>query len=150
MDEKRYKKNEENINDNLPPTQGKKSGFNLYWLYAILLAILLGMGFWGFKDTTAAINNVQLKQMILQRDVDKIVIITQKQIGKPSGAAFIMYTGIFLCGNIGNNGAKPASDHHHTQRGNKRRKLEPGYEQSVNKTDRCTNQHYNYQAKPKG
>jgi len=81
MEEKKYKKNEENVNNNFPPRQGgKKSGFSFYWIYAVLLAVLIGMSFWGFNDSISEINNVQLKKMIVQGDVDKIVIMTQKQI----------------------------------------------------------------------
>ena len=82
MEEKKYKKNEENVNnmnENFPPKQGKK-GFNFYWIYLLVFAGLVGMHFFGSSDSASVINNVQLKNMIVHRDVDKIVIMTQKQI----------------------------------------------------------------------
>ncbi|MCL2131105.1 MAG: ATP-dependent zinc metalloprotease FtsH [Lentimicrobiaceae bacterium] len=86
MEEKKYSKSEKNPkekfpNEHIPPQpNGKKSGFSFYWIYALLLAVLLGMSFWGFKDSSSAINNVQLEKMIMQGDVDKIVIMKQKEI----------------------------------------------------------------------
>ena len=86
MEEKGYKKNDNNLNDNPSNDNysqqpgGKKSGFNFYWIYALLLGVLLMMSFWGFKDSTSAINNVQLKKMIVHGDVEKIVIMKQKEI----------------------------------------------------------------------
>jgi cell division protease FtsH len=93
MEEKKYKKDERKPNEKpqqegFPPPNGKKSGVNFYWGYALLLAILLVMIFWGFNDSIPSISNVKLEEMIKQRDVAKIIIMTQKKIAniyiKPS------------------------------------------------------------------
>ena len=77
--ENKYDKNEK-LKDNFPPKSGKKPGFNFYWIYGILFTGLIVMSLWGFNESITAINNVQLKKMIMQSDVDKIVIMKQKEI----------------------------------------------------------------------
>lgn len=68
---------ENNFNPQNQPPKGqnkKKSSFNFYWLYAILAVVLLLMTFRGFNEKITEIDNVKLRTMILQEDIDKIVI----------------------------------------------------------------------------
>jgi cell division protease FtsH len=58
----------------------KKGSFNFYWIYAILTIFLLIMAFWGFTENVPEIDNVRLRTMILQRDVDEIVILKHKDV----------------------------------------------------------------------
>jgi cell division protease FtsH len=60
----------------------KKSSFNFYWLYAILAVILLFMTFYGFNESISEIDNVKLRTMILQDDIDKIVIKKHSEIAE--------------------------------------------------------------------
>jgi cell division protease FtsH len=58
----------------------KKSSFNFYWIYAILTVFLLVMAFWRFNDDISDIDNVRLRDMILQEDIAKIEIMKHKDI----------------------------------------------------------------------
>ena len=80
VEEKKYMKNEGGLNGNFPQNQGGKKGFNFYWIYGLVLAVLLAMSFWGFKDSASEIQSEQLRTMIMQQDVDKIVFMKQKEI----------------------------------------------------------------------
>ena len=69
------KQQEVNFNNN-----NKKKSFNIYWIYGILAAVFLFMTFWKFGENVPEIDNVKLKDMILQRDIDKIEILKHKDI----------------------------------------------------------------------
>ncbi|MDR1182259.1 MAG: ATP-dependent zinc metalloprotease FtsH [Bacteroidales bacterium] len=77
------KNNKNNSNQHNQPDKDsnyKKSSFNFYWIYAILTVFLLVMAFWRFNDDMSSIDNVQLREMILQEDIDKIEIVKHKDI----------------------------------------------------------------------
>ena len=76
-----------NKNDNLDPKNqapkdpnNKKGSFSFYWLYAILAVVLLALSFRGFDGSIAEIDNVKLRNMILQGDISEIVIMKHKEI----------------------------------------------------------------------
>ncbi len=74
---------ENKLNPQNQPNKGhnkKKSSFNFYWLYAILAVVLLFMTFRGFNEKITEIDNVKLRTMILQEDIDKIVIKKHSEI----------------------------------------------------------------------
>ena len=57
----------------------KKGGFNFYWFYGLLgLAILL-VGLYGMEPGPKSVDNVRLEKMIRQHDIEKIVIVKQKE-----------------------------------------------------------------------
>ena len=57
----------------------KKNGFNFYWFYGILAVAILAIGLWGMEPGPQSIDNVRLEKMIRQHDVEKIVIVKQKE-----------------------------------------------------------------------
>ena len=84
MEEKKEKgKGKEKEKQPYPPDMNpnnNKKGFNFYWMYLILGAFLLFMLFWRNNDALTEIDNVKLKSMILQRDIERIDIMKHKDI----------------------------------------------------------------------
>jgi AFG3 family protein len=77
--------NRKNPPDNIPPTgedpQKKKSWFNLYWIYGvILLSIICYSLFRGANSSGVETSMLQFKQMLKQGDVEKIKTIRNKKI----------------------------------------------------------------------
>ena len=67
--------NQQDFNQN----NGKK-GFSFYWMYGLLAAFFLIMMFWRSNDKITEMDNVRLRTMILQGDIDKIEIMKHKDI----------------------------------------------------------------------
>jgi cell division protease FtsH len=55
--------------------------FNIYWVYAIILVVLIGFGLYGpFNPKTSPITIGMFKQMLLKHHVEKYVEITNKDL----------------------------------------------------------------------
>lgn len=59
--------------------QKKKGGFNFYWFYGIMALAILLVGMFGMESGPKAIDDIRLKKMIRDHDVEKIVIVKQKE-----------------------------------------------------------------------
>ena len=84
-DEKQMPRFQPNSNrdDNKNSRKGPK--FSIYWVYAIIFAILIGFGLYNpFSAKTAPINVGTFKQMLLRHHVEKYVEITNKGIVRVS------------------------------------------------------------------
>lgn len=71
--------------NNRPPgddnTPKKGPRFSIYWIYAIIFAVLIGFQLYNpFSSNTGKTTPNEFKQMILQGDVDKYVIISNRNI----------------------------------------------------------------------
>jgi AFG3 family protein len=66
---------------NNPPKKGPK--FSIYWIYAIIFAVLIGFQLFGpFSPNTAKTNNLAFKQMLLSNEISKYEIIENRKIVK--------------------------------------------------------------------
>ncbi|MBL7745723.1 MAG: ATP-dependent zinc metalloprotease FtsH [Chitinophagaceae bacterium] len=91
MSQEPYNKNEKN---NLPrfsgrkeddPNQPPKKGprFSIYWIYAIIFAVLIGFQLFGpFSPNTAQTNTLAFKKMLSDGDIDKYVIVDNRKTVK--------------------------------------------------------------------
>src|ERR1700704_5623160 len=92
MSQEPYNKNDKN---NLPrfsnrpkeddPNQPPKKGprFSIYWIYAIIFAVLIGFQLLNpFSPNTATTNTLLFKKMIADGDVDKYVIVDNRKTVK--------------------------------------------------------------------
>lgn len=61
------------------PKDNKKKGFNFYWIYGILTLAIITIGLWGWQPTMESIDNIRLERMIARGDIEKIVIMKQKE-----------------------------------------------------------------------
>src|SRR5688572_33064842 len=86
-----YNKNEKNPNprfgnrppgdDNQTPRKGPK--FSIYWIYAIIFAVLIGFQLFGpFSSSTVQVDQSYFQQMLKAGDVDKYVIISNRNLVK--------------------------------------------------------------------
>ena len=69
---------QQNLQDMYP--NNNKKGFSFYWIYVLLAAFFLFMMFFRNNDSPVEIDNVRLKSMILQRDIERIEIVKHKDI----------------------------------------------------------------------
>ncbi|MAE07496.1 MAG: hypothetical protein CL661_01905 [Bacteroidetes bacterium] len=60
------------------PGKDGKSKFNFYWIYGILIVILLGVQFIGFNDDGEQTNWRDLKLMLENDDVSKIILVNKE------------------------------------------------------------------------
>ena len=66
---------------NNPPKKGPK--FSIYWIYAIIFAVLIGFQLFGpFSPNMAKTNSLAFKKMILEGDVKKYDLIDNKKVIK--------------------------------------------------------------------
>ena len=83
MSQEPYNKNDRS---NLPRFNNRPTGddntprkgprFSIYWIYAIIFAVLIGFQLYNpFSSSTAKTNPNEFKQMILRGDVEKYIII---------------------------------------------------------------------------
>ncbi len=65
-----------------PNQQGQKKGskFSIYWVYAIIFAVLIGFQFFSFSSSTAKSNPQAFKGMVLAGDVKSYEIVDNKKI----------------------------------------------------------------------
>ena len=77
--------------NNEQPSGGKKSGprprkgpqFNIYWVYAIILVLLLGSSLFGpLNPNMAKINELEFKSMVTKGQVDRYTIIDNRKVVK--------------------------------------------------------------------
>ena len=59
--------------------QQKKNGFNFYWFYGLLALAILFIGLYGMEPGPQSVDNVRLEEMIRNHDIEKIVIVKQKE-----------------------------------------------------------------------
>jgi len=65
--------------DNNTPKKGPR--FSIYWIYAIIFAVLIGFQFWpGLRNNSEPISQKEFRQMILNGDVEKYIIISNRNI----------------------------------------------------------------------
>src|ERR1700754_172537 len=68
-------------NNNTTPRRGPR--FSIYWVYAIIFAVLIGFQLFSpFSSSTAKTTPNEFKQMILRGDVEKYTIISNRNIIK--------------------------------------------------------------------
>ncbi len=80
-DEKQLPKFQPNRNKDDKDGTRKGPRFSIYWIYAIIFAVLIGFGIFGpFSSRTTEISIGKFKQMILNHDIDKYIEITNKDI----------------------------------------------------------------------
>jgi cell division protease FtsH len=77
--EREKRKERQQFQQDINPSNGKK-GFTFYWMYAILAAFLIFMIFFRNNEVILEIDNVKLKSMILQGDIERIEIVKYKDI----------------------------------------------------------------------
>src|SRR5258705_2931514 len=67
------------------PNQAPKKGprFSIYWIYAIIFAVLIGFQLLNpFSPNTATTNTLAFKKMIAEGDVEKYVIVDNRKTVK--------------------------------------------------------------------
>ncbi|MBS1920039.1 MAG: ATP-dependent zinc metalloprotease FtsH [Bacteroidetes bacterium] len=66
-------------NQGQSPRKGPK--FSIYWIYAIIFAVLIGSYWFGpFSSNMAKINSIDFKQMVQNGEVDKYVIVDNRKV----------------------------------------------------------------------
>jgi cell division protease FtsH len=79
QDNKRLPKFSRNNGEGDAPKKGPK--FSIYWVYAIIFAILIGFQFFGpFTATSGKTNYENFKQMVAAGDVEKFVIVDNRDM----------------------------------------------------------------------
>jgi len=75
----RFNNRPNNGEDNTPR---KGPRFSIYWIYAIIFALLIGFQLFGpgFSSSTAETSPNEFKQMVLNGDIDKYLIISNRSI----------------------------------------------------------------------
>ena len=78
----RFSGNRKDDDPNQPPKKGPR--FSIYWIYAIIFAVLIGFQLWGgpFSSNTATIGQDVFQQALKDGDVDKYVVVTNRSIVK--------------------------------------------------------------------
>jgi AFG3 family protein len=86
-----FNRNEKNSNPrfgNRPnpeePGQAPRKGpkFSIYWIYAIIFAVLIGFNFFNFSSNTSSIDQGYFQQMLKEGDVEKYVVISNRNLVK--------------------------------------------------------------------
>jgi AFG3 family protein len=62
------------------PRKGPK--FSIYWIYAIIFAVLIGFNFFNFSSSTATIDQDYFQQILKAGDVNKYVVISNRNLVK--------------------------------------------------------------------
>ena len=71
-------KNKKDSKENSPGFPGKKGKFNFYWIYGILLVVFIGMQFIPFGDSPKPITWGELRALLTERKVAKILIVKKE------------------------------------------------------------------------
>ncbi len=67
-------------------TQGKKPGFNFYWIYAILAIMFIGLQFFNWGDSAVEISQMRFENEMLAwseqdgSDIEKVKIVNQESV----------------------------------------------------------------------
>jgi ATP-dependent metalloprotease FtsH len=86
-----FNRNEKNSNPRLgnrpnseEPGQAPRKGpkFSIYWIYAIIFAVLIGFNFFNFSSSTATIDQDYFQQILKAGDVTKYVVISNRNLVK--------------------------------------------------------------------
>ncbi|HTM91857.1 MAG TPA: ATP-dependent metallopeptidase FtsH/Yme1/Tma family protein, partial [Flavisolibacter sp.] len=64
--------------DNNSPRKGPR--FSIYWIYAIIFAVLIGMQLFNFSSTTSDINQSQFEDLIRKGEVGKYTIVSNRNV----------------------------------------------------------------------
>ena len=67
---------------NKKPNMPKGFKFNLYWLYGIIALFLLGLSFWGNDSQLKEISYNEVGNLVKNKDIQKINVITNKKIAE--------------------------------------------------------------------
>jgi cell division protease FtsH len=62
------------------PAGTPKPKFNIYWVYGLIIIIILGLQFLNFGDQKLKIKSSDLTNMIMAKDVDRLVVINKKYV----------------------------------------------------------------------
>ena len=86
-----YNKNEKSPNprfgnrppgeDGQPPRKGPK--FSIYWIYAIIFAVLIGFQLFGpFSSNTTQVDQSYFQEMLKAGDVEKYLVVSNRNLVK--------------------------------------------------------------------
>ena len=64
--------------ENNSPRKGPR--FSIYWIYAIIFAVLIGMQLFNFSSTTSDINQSQFEDLIRKGEVAKYTIVSNRNV----------------------------------------------------------------------
>ena len=64
--------------ENNSPRKGPR--FSIYWIYAIIFAVLIGFQLFNFSSSTADINQSQFENLIRNGTVEKYIIVSNRNI----------------------------------------------------------------------
>jgi cell division protease FtsH len=64
--------------DNNSPKKGPR--FSIYWIYAIIFAVLIGFQLFNFSSSSGTINQGQFEQMLKDGDVSNYIIISNRNL----------------------------------------------------------------------
>ena len=85
----RFNRQQPGDDPNQAPRKGPK--FSIYWVYAIIFAVLIGSYWFGpFSSNMIKTNSIDFKQMVQNSEVDKYVIVDNRKMVK----VFLNKTGI--------------------------------------------------------
>ena len=77
----RFNRQQPGDDPNQPPRKGPR--FSIYWVYAIIFAVLIGIQLWGgFSPNMTKINSLDFKQMLLNGEVEKYVVVDNRKTVK--------------------------------------------------------------------
>src|SRR6185436_11416494 len=66
---------------NQPPRKGPR--FSIYWIYAIIFAVLIGFQLFGpFSPNMAKVKSMEFRKMVAEGDVDRYTIIDNRKTVK--------------------------------------------------------------------
>lgn len=67
------------INNNKPGQQlSRKPRFNIFWAYGIIALVILAVSMMGDKEGAVKVNWLELREMLQDNDVEKIVVVNDK------------------------------------------------------------------------
>ncbi|HYM92729.1 MAG TPA: ATP-dependent zinc metalloprotease FtsH [Chitinophagaceae bacterium] len=79
----RFNRQQPGDDPNQPPRKGPR--FSIYWVYAIIFALLIGSYWYGsLTSNMVKINSLDFKKMVQEGDVDKYVIVDNRKTVKVS------------------------------------------------------------------
>jgi ATP-dependent metalloprotease FtsH len=77
MTEEKHSKNK--ITGGLPKGKIPKGKFNFYWIYGLVAVIFIALTFTNLGGSTQEIDWGELKTMLQEQDIDKIIVINQEE-----------------------------------------------------------------------
>jgi cell division protease FtsH len=74
----RFNQRSNDNGENNSPKKGPR--FSIYWIYAIIFAVLLGFQFFNFSSTSSDINQSQFEDLIRKGEVEKYTIVSNRNV----------------------------------------------------------------------